>query len=194
MISEALKKAIYVSIPSTVTMGTDNITIKREYANRMTYPVASTDHPVTTLNYFADTKDLRSSSLNGIVALELTAVDGSGNQDIITTFGKRKRVSLSLHCMAIDKTVGANKYHRNDIVFQMIRDLEIWAMRDLQVVLDTYHAVIMDEGTIPKLEMLQGESVAHGVFDIVLLYPFETTKQDITIEDISGNVADGYPV
>lgn len=190
MISEALKKAIFASVPTSVTMGADNITIKKEYADRMTVPPADADYPFITLNYFADTKDEGASPLNNVFAKELVSA-GGGNYDIKSTLGKRKRVTLSLHCQAMHKAVGANRHHRNDIVNQMLRDLEIWAIKDVQAILDAYNAVVIGETVIPKLDFYEGESVAHGVLDLILSYPFTTTKTVTTIEtvlyDVSGN-------
>lgn len=190
MIPTTLKTEIFKSIPKTVTMGTDNITVKAEYADKMVVPPADTEYPYITLAYFADTKDEGASSLNQVMDTELVDV-GGGNKDVKTTLGKRKRVTLSLHCHATDKTVGANKYHHNDIVDKMLSDLEIWAMKDLPAVLEAQGAVQVAEQPIPRMNLIQGEATAHAVLDVIIRYPLTYQVQDTTIETIIQAVNEG---
>lgn len=179
MISDAIKDAIFVSIPKTVTMGDDTLTVHVEYADRMTEPYGSSSYPLTTISYFADTKDVGSSPLNQMVAAEI--VSSGEDEDQRETKGKRKRVTLSLHCSAINES----GHHRNDIVDQMISDLETWIMKTLPDALDDLHAVVIDEMAIPRMDSVEGDSVAHGVFDVVMLYAFTYTEDYPNVETIT---------
>ena len=179
MISDAIQTAIFVSIPKTVTVGVDTLTVHVDYANRMTEPYSSASYPLIAIGYFADTKDVRSSPLNQMVSTEIVA--NGPDEDQRERKGKRKRVTLSLHCSAI--TESGN--HRNDIVDKMISDLETWVMKTLPEALDGLNVVVIDETPIPRLDSLDGGSVAHGVFDVVLLYALSYTEDSPEIETIA---------
>ena len=182
MISDAIQTAIFISIPKTVAVGDDTLTVHVDYANRMTEPYSSASYPLIAIGYFADTKDVRSSPLNQMVSTEIVA--NGPDEDQRERKGKRKRVTLSLHCSAINESDN----HRNDIVDKMISDLETWVMKSLPDALDGLNVVVIDETPIPRLDSLDGGSVAHGVFDVVLLYAFSYTEDSPNIETINDAV------
>jgi hypothetical protein len=163
---QALKKAIYRSIPKTANVGIDTLPIAVEYADRMIKAPAKTSYPYLTLSYFADGKDIRASSANQLMETELVD-NADGYHDTKLTMGKRNRITLSIQCRAMDSGVNS----KNDILEQMLSDLQIWAMRDLPDALSPFGAVVIEDMPIQRLNFNQGEEIVHAAYDIIIRYP-----------------------
>ena len=251
MITKEMQIEIFKSLPTSVTVGADMLTITKEYSKRLAVPPAPEKYPLVLIDYFADTKDARNSPINKILSQKLTpAIEGAADAGCATTYtidadrteeddywngatirytsganagqrrlvtdfiasehkivheafdsapaegdtyvfeqdwvwgmGKRKRITLSLQCHAIDVT-SPSYHHRNDIVNQMLMDLEIWAMRDLPAVLRKFGACVVGENPISELGLVMGESIASQGLDIILQYPVMYSVHAGTIEEV----------
>jgi hypothetical protein len=184
MISSALKKAIYQSIPTLVTIGSENLNIKVEYAERIP-EVEESDCPLITLRYFADRLSEADSPINNV--LETSTVVNGPYTDILYTMGERELITLSLNVHATDSTMS----HRADVLEAIIQDLQEWYLKDLPGVIESYDAIVKGRTQVTNLSFLSGDNIARAGFDILLEYVISYSEQTETIdqENITLNVS-----
>lgn len=184
MLSSTIKKAIFQSIPKTLTIGVDNFTVFVDYADRINVSEKLKNYDVVvTLRYFADRRDDQSSPINQIYSKELVDA-GGGYYDIKSTKGERAQVTLSINVHA----KGSSNYPAADMIDAYVDSLMTWYLRDLPAV---SNIGVLGRSDVKDLAYLTDGRTARRQLDIFIAYAISYSETVTTIETIDYDVLEG---
>ena len=180
MLSETLKNAIFQSIPKTITIGADVLTIHVDYTDKIENisKQLKTTPIVIALKYFGDHRSTTESPAN-----DLMNVDNDGTDGILTK-GERDLVTLSININAVDNE-GASFHHRGEIVEAVASQMKLWQLRDLDAI---DGIATRERAEVSDKSFMMDDSIERRHMDIFLLYEFTYQEVKNTIEIINETV------
>lgn len=180
MLPQSLKNDIFVSIPKTITIGADVLTIHVDYTDKIENisKQLNTTPVVITLKYFGDHRSAEESPAN-----DLMDVDNDG-LDAVFTKGERDLVTLSINVNAVDNQ-GTAFHQRGEIVEAVMSQMKLWQLRDLDAI---DGIATRERAEVSDKSFMMDDSIERRHMDIFLLYEFTYQEVENTIEIINEEV------